>query len=61
MTITMEEGYFHIEAMDTLTGEGYTRGGLTLCDALALTILIICKSKKRAYVPTEALRLELPE
>lgn len=53
--LTDSDGYFSVQATDLINNEVYSCGGITLANALAKLIYKILKSKKRTYLPREAI------
>ena len=59
VNLSVEDMYCSVQAADMTNGALYNGGGFTPADALAKTIIKICKSNRRPYIPESRLRLEI--
>ena len=59
VTISVEDLFFSVQAIDTVDGTQYIGRDVTPANALAKTIIKICKANRRPYVPPIKPRLEI--
>ena len=54
-----ENQYFYCNAVDTLTKQEYSAGGIDILNCLAKLIYKICKAMQRELIPSDNLVLEI--